>query len=46
MRQNPARQRLRITFGKFAAMKYTINLSVVKICERLLRRVDMPLLYS
>ncbi len=46
MSQNPARQRLRITFGKFAAMKYTSNLDVAKIWERLLRRADMPLLYS
>ncbi len=46
MSQNPARQRLRITFGKFAAMKYTSNLDVAKIWERVLRRADLPLLYS
>ncbi|MCY4526050.1 MAG: TIGR03936 family radical SAM-associated protein [Anaerolineaceae bacterium] len=46
MSENPARQRLRITFGKFAAMKYTSNLDVAKIWERVLRRADLPLLYS
>lgn len=46
MSQNPARQRLRITFGKFAAMKYTSNLDVAKIWERVLRRAELPLLYS
>lgn len=46
MSENPARQRLRITFGKFAALKYTSNLDVAKIWERVLRRADLPLLYT
>ena len=46
MSENPARQRLRITFGKFDALKYTSNLDVAKIWERVLRRADLPLLYS
>lgn len=46
MSENPAKQRLRITFGKFAAMKYTSNLDVAKVWERVLRRADLPLLYS
>ena len=46
MSDNPARQRLRITFGKFDALKYTSNLDVAKIWERVLRRADLPLLYS
>lgn len=40
------KQRLIITFGKFGAMKYTSNLDVAKIWERVLRRADLPLLYS
>ena len=39
-------QRLRITFGKFAALKYTSNLDVAKIWERVLRRAALPLLYT
>jgi len=46
MSTNPARQRLRITFGKFAALKYTSNLDVAKIWERVLRRAALPLLYT
>ena len=38
MSTNPTMQRLRITFGKFAALKYTSNLDVAKIWERVLRR--------
>lgn len=46
MSDNPAKQRVRITFGKFGALKYTSNLDVAKIWERVLRRADLPLLYS
>ena len=46
MSTNPSRQRLRITFGKFAALKYTSNLDVAKIWERVLRRAALPLLYT
>ena len=46
MSENPARQRLRITFGKYAALKYTSNLDLAKIWERVLRRAQLPLLYT
>jgi radical SAM-linked protein len=46
MSENPTKQRLRIVFGKFGALKYTSNLDVAKIWERILRRADLPLLYS
>lgn len=46
MTANPSKQRLRVTFGKFAALKYTSNLDVAKIWERVLRRADLPLLYT
>ena len=39
-------QRLLITFGKSGALKYTSNLDVAKIWERVLRRANLPLLYS
>lgn len=39
-------QRLNITFGKFGALKYTGNLDVAKIWERVLRRADLPILYT
>jgi radical SAM-linked protein len=39
-------QRLLITFGKSGALKYTSNLDVAKIWERVLRRAELPLLYS
>jgi radical SAM-linked protein len=42
----PTKQRLIITFGKFAALRYTSNLDIAKIWERVLRRADLPLLYS
>ncbi len=42
----PIKQRLHITFGKFDALKYTSNLDVAKLWERVLRRASMPLLYS
>ncbi len=42
----PIQQRLRITFGKSGALKYTSNLDVAKIWERVLRRADLPILYT
>ncbi len=43
---SPVAQRLRITFGKAGTLKYTSNLDMAKIWERVLRRADMPLLYT
>lgn len=43
---NPTKQRLIITFGKSGALKYTSNLDIAKVWERVLRRADLPLLYS
>ncbi|MEO8612641.1 MAG: TIGR03936 family radical SAM-associated protein [Chloroflexota bacterium] len=42
----PIKQRLYITFGKFDALVYTSNLDIAKLCERVLRRADLPILYS
>ncbi|MCB9452091.1 MAG: DUF2344 domain-containing protein [Anaerolineaceae bacterium] len=42
----PIKQRLHITFGKFDALQYTGNLDVAKLWERVLRRADVPILYS
>jgi radical SAM-linked protein len=42
----PTKQRLLIHFGKFGALKYTSNLDLAKIWERVLRRADLPILYS
>jgi radical SAM-linked protein len=42
----PIKQRLHVTFGKLDALVYTSNLDVAKIWERVLRRADIPLLYS
>lgn len=39
-------QRLRITFGKTGSLKYTSNLDIAKIWERVLRRADLPILYT
>jgi len=39
-------QRLRITFGKMGPLKYTGSLDVAKIWERVLRRADLPILYT
>ncbi len=39
-------QRLHITFGKFGALRYTGNLDVAKVWERVLRRADLPILYT
>ncbi len=46
MSENPTKQRLLITFGKSGPLKYTSNLDVAKIWERVLRRAGLPLLYS
>lgn len=43
---SPVRQRLQIRFGKFGALKYTSNLDVAKIWERVLRRAELPILYT
>lgn len=43
---SPVAQRLRITFGKCGSLKYTSNLDVAKIWERVLRRADLPILYT
>lgn len=40
------KQRLVITFGKLGALKYTSNLDLAKIWERVLRRANLPILYS
>lgn len=42
----PIKQRLHIRFGKFDALVYTSNLDVAKLWERVLRRADLPILYS
>jgi uncharacterized protein (DUF2344 family) len=44
--ETPIMQRLQITFGKFGALKYTGNLDVSKVWERVLRRAKLPLLYT
>ena len=43
---SPVAQRLRITFGKAGPLRYTSNLDMAKIWERVLRRADLPLLYT
>ncbi len=43
---SPVVQRLRITFGKSGSLKYTGNLDVAKIWERVLRRANLPILYT
>ncbi len=42
----PIKQRLYIQFGKHDALIYTSNLDVAKTWERVLRRADLPILYS
>lgn len=42
----PIKQRLHLTFGKFDALKYTGNLDTAKLWERVLRRANLPILYS
>lgn len=43
---SPVAQRLRVTFGKSGPLKYTSNLDTAKIWERVLRRADLPILYT
>ncbi len=43
---SPVQQRLRVTFGKAGPLKYTSNLDTAKIWERVLRRADLPILYT
>lgn len=40
------RERYRVQFGKRGVLRYTSHLDLARIWERLLRRVDAPLLYS
>lgn len=42
----PIKQRLYIRFGKYDALIYTSNLDVAKTWERVLRRANLPILYS
>lgn len=42
----PIKQRLHIRFGKYDALVYTSNLDVAKTWERVLRRANLPILYS
>jgi radical SAM-linked protein len=42
----PIKQRLHITFSKFDALVYTSNLDIAKIWERVMRRAELPILYS
>jgi radical SAM-linked protein len=42
----PIKQRLHITFGKFDTLRYTSNLDIAKLWERVLRRANLPILYS
>jgi radical SAM-linked protein len=44
--ESPIEQRIQITFGKFGALRYTGNLDVAKIWERVLRRARLPILYT
>jgi len=39
-------ERLRISYAKSEGLRYTSNLDVHKIWERLLRRARLPLAYS
>ena len=43
---SPVVQRLRITFGKSGSLRYTSNLDVAKIWERVLRRANLPIMYT
>ncbi len=43
---SPIEQRLRIVFGKFGALKYTGHLDTSKMWERVLRRANLPILYT
>lgn len=44
--ESPMQQRLRFIFGKSGTLKYTSSLDVAKIWERVLRRADLPILYT
>ncbi|MCA9889292.1 MAG: TIGR03936 family radical SAM-associated protein [Anaerolineae bacterium] len=46
MSDSPMAQRLRITFGKQGSLKYTSNLDIAKVWERVLRRAHLPILYT
>ncbi len=43
---SPIQQRLRITFGKSGPLTYTGNLDIAKLWERVLRRAELPILYT
>lgn len=42
----PIKQRLQITFGKYGALKYSGSVDIAKVWERVLRRADLPILYT
>lgn len=44
--ESPVKQRLNITFGKFGALKYTGAIDIAKVWERVLRRANLPILYT
>ena len=44
--ETPIQQRLRIIFGKQGPLKYTGHLDTARLWERVLRRADLPILYS
>lgn len=46
MSQSPLKQRIRLTFGKHANLKYIGQLDLAKLWERVLRRAAIPVLYS
>ncbi len=46
MNQRLTRQRIRITFGKFGAMRFVGHLDLVTTWERILRRAIVPLEYT
>lgn len=43
---SPVVQRLRLTFGKSGPLIYTSNLDTAKLWERVLRRANLPILYT
>jgi len=43
---SPIKQRLVIRYGKYDALKYTSTLDIAKVWERVLRRADLPVLYT
>lgn len=43
---NPIKHRLNVRFGKFGALKYIGHLDLAKTWERVLRRANLPVLYS